>query len=49
MIQLLSNKTTALPMSKENRYIKKHTLFVTFPWVESSTGPGGFMICVFII
>ena len=27
--------------------IKK--LFVGFPWVETSTGPGGFMICVFII
>ena len=26
--------------------IKK--LFVAFPWVETSTGPGGFMICVFI-
>ena len=24
-------------------------LFVAFPWVENSTGPGGFMICVFII
>ena len=24
-------------------------LFVAFPWVETSTGPGGFMICVFII
>ena len=23
--------------------------FVAFPWVETSTGPGGFMICVFII
>ena len=22
---------------------------VAFPWVETSTGPGGFMICVFII
>ena len=22
--------------------------FVAFPWVETSTGPGGFMICVFI-
>ena len=28
-------------------YTKK--LFVAFPWVETSTGPGGFMICVFII
>ena len=24
-------------------------LFVAFPWVETSTGPVGFMICVFII
>ena len=22
---------------------------VAFPWVVTSTGPGGFMICVFII
>ena len=27
----------------------KKQLFVAFPWVENSTGPGGFMICVFII
>ena len=27
----------------------KQKLFVAFPWVETSTGPGGFMICVFII
>ena len=27
----------------------KKKLFVTFPWVEISTGPEGFMICVFII
>ena len=26
-----------------------YILFVAFPWVETSTGPGGFMICVFII
>ena len=24
-------------------------LFVAFPWVETGTGPEGFMICVFII
>ena len=29
--------------------IEKKQLFVAFPWVETSTGPGGFMICVFII
>ena len=27
---------------------QKKKLFVAFPWVETSTGPGGFMICVFI-
>ena len=27
----------------------KKKLFVAFPWVVTSTGPGGFMICVFII
>ena len=27
---------------------KKKQLVVAFPWVETSTGPGGFMICVFI-
>ena len=27
----------------------KKKLFVAFPWVETSTGLGGFMICVFII
>ena len=28
---------------------KTFKLFVAFPWVETSTGPGGFIICVFII
>ena len=28
---------------------KKKSFCVAFPWVETSTGPGGFMICVFII
>ena len=28
---------------------KKNKLFVAFPWVETRTGPRGFMICVFII
>ena len=27
----------------------KTNLFVAFPWVVTSTGLGGFMICVFII
>ena len=26
----------------------KKKLFVAFPWVVTSTGPRGFMICVFI-
>ena len=30
------------------RLLKKQ-LFVAFPWVVTSTGPGGFMICVFIL
>ena len=29
--------------------VSLYILFVAFPWVETSTGPGGFMICVFII
>ena len=29
-------------------YTTGASLFVAFPWVETSTGPGGFMICVFI-
>ena len=41
----------SLPMShkKDARLIKKQQLFVAFPWVVTSTGPGGFMICVFIL
>ena len=27
----------------------KKTIFVAFPWVVTSTGPRGFMVCVFII
>ena len=27
----------------------QNKFFVAFHWVETSTGPGGFMICVFII
>ena len=29
-------------------WVKKTKVFVAFLWVETSTGPGGFMICVFI-
>ena len=35
-------KATCMP-----KYKKKD--FVAFPWVVTSTGSGGFMICVFII
>ena len=27
--------------------IRQTKVFVAFPWVETSTGPGGFMICVY--
>ena len=30
-------------------FSKKKTYCVAFPWVVTSTGPRGFMICVFII
>ena len=33
---------------KFSNYMGQKKLFVAFPWVETSTGPGGFMICVFI-
>ena len=42
-----------VPYKDQN--IKKYTntlskkVFVASLWVETSTGPGGFMICVFII
>ena len=36
-------------MSVDSKMEEKKKLFVAFPWVETSTGPGGFMICVFII
>ena len=32
-----------------NKLISREKKNVAFPWVETSTGPGGFMICVFII
>ena len=28
-------------------FLFKKKLFAAFPWVVTSTGPGGFMICVF--
>ena len=27
--------------------LRKKQLFVSFPWVVTSIGPGGFMVCVF--
>ena len=30
-------------------WFTRQKTFVAFPWVETSTGPEGFMICVFII
>ena len=32
-----------------SRLILNGILFVAFPWVVTSTGLGGFMICMFII
>ena len=37
------------PGGRVHLLILKKNLFVAFPWVETSTGPGGSMICVFII
>ena len=37
------------PILELGTNVPKKKLFVAFPWVETSTGPGGFMICVFII
>ena len=34
---------------KREKMLHFFKLFVAFPWVETSTGPGGFMNCVFII
>ena len=42
---------TCDPWFTRHRFISYTTgafLFVAFPWVVSSTGPGGFMICVLI-
>ena len=44
-----SNLVGSQPFHTWNTSIQKKKLFVAFPWVETSTGPGGFMICVFII
>ena len=43
MIQLLSNKTTALPMSKESFFF----FFFGFPWVETSTAGRVYDLCVY--
>ena len=37
------------PTPRQLHIKKKHFFFFAFPWVVTSTGPGGFMICVFII
>ena len=39
------NSLKTLP--KSSKLLKKKKLFVALPWVETSTGPGGFMNCVF--
>ena len=36
-------------LSPTPRRLHYNFFFVAFPWVETSTGPGGFMISVFII
>ena len=38
-----------LQMTLNAKKQQKKTLFVAFPWVVTSTGLGGFMICVFIL
>ena len=43
-----SNLCSTLP-GIEPATPRLHKLFVAFPWVETSPGPGGSMICVFII
>ena len=43
---ILKNKSVLFVM---NLGILKKKLFVAFPWVVTSTEPGGFMICVFIL
>ena len=47
-------KTTVLTLNCQKWCPKAITViykstFVAFPWVVTSTGPGGFMICVFIL
>ena len=41
-------KSTNLKSMQRACYTGPDKLFVAFPWVETSTEPGGFMICVFI-
>ena len=38
----------AFPIERVN-YLCKKKVFVAFPWVVTSTGPGGFMMFAFII
>ena len=48
----IANRDLDQITASEQSDIGRHYLpffYVAFPWVETSTGPGGFMICVFII
>ena len=47
--ELLGNKSVGLDIPTTHIIIIIKKLFVAFPRGETSTGPGGFMICVFII
>ena len=47
MTSLLLLAGRIIPCKIEFTVWFKKKLFVAFPWVETSTGPGGFMICVF--
>ena len=42
-------RKTAIYKCENKGREKKNKLFLAFPLVETSIGPGGFMICVFII
>ena len=48
--QKTGNSLKSHPTDWEKPGIEPATpFFVAFLWVKTSTGPGGFMICVFII
>ena len=46
-VQELLEAHSAVVMVLKHLRRRGKKLFVAFPWVETSTGPGGFMICVF--